>query len=301
MPTSCLVKLIKFAIGAALLAAVSACIFALWGARAPNISVAVPGELVNLDGAPVPTHDLERLRIVAFDAGLGMFFGREGFNIPPPDVYYSNVRTMARAVGANRPDIVVAYNVILDGRWSHALDMMAAIAIEGDLHYRLVTTSWSRNFALYPDWRSSQHLGRIDAGVVIYSRHPILEYDGAVVEDEPDAAMTRQLWGPNNSWTSASVQIGPDRTMNLAVVDGTSVDGVRPAPRGDESGYAIIVSRDATHIEPPWNLVSGDDGEIHVGVSARLSPWTQVTHGRLADTLHANAVFVELGVDKPTP
>ena len=190
-----------------------------------------------------------RMRLLVVDADYGL--GADGFEGGRQDfdTYIERLDGIVNEIAINNPDVVVIYDVPFEGGRVYDQDLAALVAAESEMPYLMRTVSWSSRNAMTPLFPPGQQAGRIQGGVAVVSRFPIVEATGDVLRPDPRASLLERFFVPRSSLTEAIIEVGDERVL-ISVMDllGSSPMPTRTAENEDAFAQLLVRRVDGVNL-----------------------------------------------------
>lgn len=269
-----------------------AAIAAVDGSRARSeLAVAEPDELLGIGETQGPTADPTRLRVVVADIDLGARIGASDTLVGTPAAIRESVDGITTALEHFDADIIVLFDVAesLDGL---SRPMVRTIAAESGLRFMLQTRHWSKRRAWWPIRPVFAPVGPVDAAHVVYTRWPIARTAGTVRAPR-GRGMAHRWWGPWDAWMAGRIDVGPTRSVAIAVDAGTT------GPALDDTDLRLRACLGPCEADEGGGTVVGDDAQVGLSFGPGFELLRAVTHGRMHGTLVHCVVYAELAIAAP--
>jgi hypothetical protein len=261
-----------------------------WSVAAGDSREARVRELVNLEGNPRPEADARHLRVVALDLALAVKWpGNNGF-WPDNDTLYDAIRQVGQRLYNTQADVLVLFNTPFDGTRVRDIAVGELLAVETARPWRVESTSWNRSWSALGGLLPAQHIGQIDAGVLVLSRWPVTAATYAAAPPLLNHTWAHTQWGATGSVTDLTIEAGPEQTLHMQIRD---VPG-EPLAASPQEPMHVVVAHDAVATGDAANTQVADSTQIVW--STDLRHLQHANHNDLQGLLAEPLLLVDLGI-----
>lgn len=138
--------------------------------------------IANFLPAETPSVATKHLHVVTFNLGYGSgMFNNQGV-IYDRDFIIKNLDAAAKILAKKKADVIAFQEIDFDSHRTFGINQLEYLAKKLNLAHGAYALNWSKRYLPFPYWPPRIHFGRMQSGLAILSRYPILSNEVTILE-----------------------------------------------------------------------------------------------------------------------